>query len=176
MAALNKVLLIGNVGRDPEIRDLESGAAVATFTLATTEVFRDQNGGTREQTEWHNIVAWRRLAELSRNYIRKGSQIYVEGRLRSRSWDGQDGQKRYITEIVADVIQLLGRRDGQGGQPGQGMPSDTYSAAPTYQSAGRPATPAPAAQVPPQATPAPAPAAAQPMPGNNSEEIDDLPF
>lgn len=109
--ALNKVLLIGNVGRDPEIRHLEGGASVASFSLATTERYKDRSGETREITEWHNIVAWRQLADLAGRFIKKGSQIYVEGRIRSRSWDDANGQKRYITEILADRIQLLGRRD-----------------------------------------------------------------
>jgi single-strand DNA-binding protein len=108
--ALNKVLLIGNVGKDPEIRHLQGGASVATITLATSERYRDRNGETRELTEWHTIIAWRQLADLAENYIRKGSQIYVEGKIRSRSWDDQNGQKRYVTEIQADTIQLLGRR------------------------------------------------------------------
>lgn len=108
--ALNKVLLIGNVGKDPEVRHLESGAAVATITLATSERYRDRNGEMRELTEWHTVIAWRQLADLAENYIRKGSQIYVEGKIRSRSWDDQNGQKRYVTEIQADSIQLLGRR------------------------------------------------------------------
>jgi len=109
--ALNKVLLIGNVGKDPEIRHLQGGASVATITLATSERYKDRNGETRELTEWHTINAWRQLADLAENYIRKGSQIYVEGRIRTRSWDDQNGQKRYATEIQADVIQLLGRRN-----------------------------------------------------------------
>ena len=106
----NKVLLIGNVGRDPEVRHLESGAAVATFTLATTERYKDRNGQYQDQTEWHNIVCWRNLAEFSQNYIVKGSQIFVEGKIRTRSWTDQTGQKRYTTEIVADNIRLLGKR------------------------------------------------------------------
>ena len=109
--ALNKVLLIGNVGKDPEIRHLQGGASVATITLATSERYKDRNGESRELTEWHTIIAWRQLADLAENYIRKGSQIYVEGRIRTRSWDDQNGQKRYATEIQADVIQLLGRRN-----------------------------------------------------------------
>lgn len=108
--ALNKVLLIGNVGKDPEIRHLQGGASVATITLATSERYKDRNGESRELTEWHTIIAWRQLADLAENYIRKGSQIFVEGRIRSRSWDDQNGQKRYVTEIQADSIQLLGRR------------------------------------------------------------------
>ena len=108
--ALNKVLLIGNVGKDPEIRHLQGGASVATITLATSERYKDRNGESRELTEWHTIIAWRQLADLAENYIRKGSQIFVEGRIRGRSWDDQNGQKRYVTEIQADSIQLLGRR------------------------------------------------------------------
>lgn len=106
----NKVLLIGNVGRDPEVRHLESGTSVATFTLATTERYKDKNGQYQDQTEWHNIVCWRNLADLSQNYINKGSQIFVEGKIRTRSWTDQTGQKRYTTEIVADNIRLLGKR------------------------------------------------------------------
>jgi single-strand DNA-binding protein len=118
--ALNKVLLIGNVGKDPEIRHLQGGAAVATIALATSERYKDRNGETREITEWHTVIAWRQLADLAENYIRKGSQIYVEGRIRSRSWDDQNGQKRYVTEIQADAIQLLGRRgDNAGAAPQQ---------------------------------------------------------
>ena len=120
--ALNKVLLIGNVGKDPEIRHLQGGAAVATITLATSERYKDRNGETREITEWHTVIAWRQLADLAENYIRKGSQIYVEGRIRSRSWDDQNGQKRYVTEIQADAIQLLGRRGDNAGPAPQQNP------------------------------------------------------
>ena len=133
--ALNKVLLIGNVGKDPEIRHLQGGASVATITLATSERFKDRSGEMREVTEWHTIIAWRQLADLAENYIRKGSQIYVEGKIRSRSWDDQNGQKRYVTEIQADSIQLLGRRSDNPvnqqpapsqpnyGQPAYGQPT-----------------------------------------------------
>jgi single-strand DNA-binding protein len=120
--ALNKVLLIGNVGKDPEIRHLQGGASVATITLATSERYKDRNGESRELTEWHTIIAWRQLADLAENYIRKGSQIFVEGRIRSRSWDDQNGQKRYVTEIQADSIQLLGRR-GEGTAPAPAQPT-----------------------------------------------------
>ncbi|MBR5855714.1 MAG: single-stranded DNA-binding protein [Bacteroidales bacterium] len=115
--SFNKVLLIGNVGKEPEVRHLESGVAVASFTLATTERFKDRNGVMQDQTEWHNIVCWRNLAELSEKYINKGSQIFVEGKIRTRSWQDQTGQKRYTTEIVADNIRLLGRRSDSA-QPG----------------------------------------------------------
>ena len=153
MASLNKVMLIGNVGRDPEVRDFEGGLRRASFTLATTEQFRD-----REQTEWHNIIAWRQLADLADKYIRKGSQIYVEGRITTRSWDGNDGTKRYTTEIVANTIQLLGRR-GEGASAEAPAPAAPRAAAP----APRPAQ-------------APAPAPAAPSESFDSTEVDDLPF
>ena len=161
MASLNKVMLIGNVGRDPEVRDFEGGVRRANFTLATTEQFRD-----REQTEWHNIVAWRQLAELADKYIRKGTQIYVEGRLTSRSWDGNDGVKHYTTEIVANTIQLLGRRS----EGGNGDPGAQPSSAPGYS---RPAALAQPQYSRPAAAAEPAPAA--PVEAD-STEVDDLPF
>ena len=110
-------MLIGNVGNDPEVRYLESNpqnpatnAKVASFRLATTERFRDRNGELRENTEWHSIVAWRSNADLAEKFIHKGSQIYVEGKLRTRQWTDQTGAKRFTTEVVADTIQLLGKR------------------------------------------------------------------
>ena len=123
---LNKVLLIGNVGSDPEVRYLDGNnngnggnAKVATIRLATSERFRDRSGEQRENTEWHNVVAWRNLADLAENFIRKGTQIYVEGRIRTREFTDQTGAKRYRTEIVADNIQLLGKRgDNPGAQDG----------------------------------------------------------
>ena len=115
--SLNKVMLIGNLGRDPEVRHLESGTVNATFTLATSERYRDRTTGeTKEQTEWHNIVCWRQLAEFSENYLKKGTQIFVEGKLRSRSYTDQNGNMRYVTEIVADSIQLLGRKSDNSAQ------------------------------------------------------------
>ena len=169
--ALNKVMLIGNVGKKPEIRYLENqgGASpapkVATFPLATTERFRDRSGEPRESTEWHNIVAWRQLADLAEKFIDKGSQIYVEGRLRSRSWDGQDGQKHYITEIVADSIQLLGKKADNPGSEGypQAGPQNVAPVQPA------PQAPKPVVNVGVSAAPAAAPAATE-------EDSDDLPF
>ena len=131
--ALNKVMLIGNVGNDPEIRYLDSNpqspqgnAKVASFRLATTERYRDRNGETRENTEWHSIVAWRSNADLVEKFVHKGSQIYIEGKLRTRQWTDQTGNKRFTTEIQADNIQLLGKRpdapQGQQGYQGQGNP------------------------------------------------------
>ena len=111
--SLNKVMLIGNVGRDPEIRHLANNSMVARFPLATSEKFKSKSGETQEQTEWHNIVCWRSLAELSEKYIKKGKQLYIEGRIRTRTWDDKDGQKKYFTEIVGDVVRLLGSREAQ---------------------------------------------------------------
>lgn len=106
----NKVFLIGNVGKDPDVRHLESGAVVAQFTLATSERYKDKSGATQELTEWHNIVCWRQLAEIAEKYISRGTQIFVEGKIRTRNWTDQSGAKRYTTEIYADNIRLLGRK------------------------------------------------------------------
>jgi single-strand DNA-binding protein len=112
--SLNKVMLIGNVGKEPEVRHLENGVSVVTLPIATSERFKDRNGELREQTEWHNVVFWRTLAEIVEKHVRKGSQIFIEGRLRTRNWEDQHGQKRYATEVVADSLRLLGRRpEGQ---------------------------------------------------------------
>jgi len=108
--SLNKVMLIGNVGKDPEIRHLENDSVVANFTLATTERYRDKNGNWQEQTEWHNIVCWRLLAERAEKYVKKGSQVFVEGKIRSREWVDQTEQKRSVIDIVAESFQLLGKR------------------------------------------------------------------
>ena len=158
-------MLIGNVGRDPEVRYLDGNsgqAKVATFTLATTERYRDRNGETRENTEWHNIVAWRNTAEVVEKYVKKGTQVYIEGRIRTRSWDDQTGNKRYTTEIIADTLQLLGKKsDNPGGQGGYQQPAQ-----PAYQQPGmqQPQSYAPVQQ------PAPQQAQAEDMPE------DDLPF
>jgi len=115
MASVNKVTLIGNIGKDPEVRYLEGGVAVAKFPLATAEAYKDKNGNKVESTEWHNIVLWRGLAEVAEKYFKKGMQLYVEGKLRTRSWDDKDGHKHYITEIVADNALMLGKRDSSAG-------------------------------------------------------------
>jgi len=110
MAGINKVIVLGNLGKDPEMRHTPAGVPVCSFSVATSEVYIDkQSGEKKEITEWHNIVLWRKLAETAEKYLRKGSQVYVEGKLRTRSWDDEAGQKRYTTEIVGDVMQLLGR-------------------------------------------------------------------
>jgi len=110
MSSLNKVMLIGNLGRDPEVRFTPDGSPVASFSLATGETWTDKNGTRQERTEWHNIVAWKRLADLAKRYLAKGRQVYIEGRIRTREWDDKDGNKRRTTEIVASQIVLLGSR------------------------------------------------------------------
>ncbi len=159
-------MLIGNVGKDPEVRYLESNPQnaganpkVATFPLATSERYRDRAGDVRENTEWHNIVAWRNNADVAEKYIRKGTQVYIEGRLRTRQWTDQAGAKRYTTEVVVDTLQLLGKRPEDGQQPAGAytpQPAGAYTQQPA-------AAPAPAPQPAPVVTPADAP-------------TDDLPF
>ncbi|MDR1793434.1 MAG: single-stranded DNA-binding protein [Bacteroidales bacterium] len=152
MAGINKVILVGNLGKDPEVKAFESGVKVAQFTLATTENYKDKNTGERKEvTEWHNIVCWRGLAEVAERYLAKGRQIYVEGKLRTRSWDDTNGVKHYVTEVVADNFIMLGSK-----------PDGVNTA------------PAPVAV---QSVPQPAPA----IPANNDvppfqAEEDDLPF
>ena len=107
MGSLNKVMLIGNLGRDPEIRYTNSGSSVANYSIATTDRWTDRQGERQERTEWHDIVAFDRLADLSQNYLRKGSNVFIEGRLQTRSWEDNEGQKKYRTEVVANQIQFL---------------------------------------------------------------------
>lgn len=116
MAGVNKVILIGNLGKDPEIRHLEGGTAVAKFSLATSETFKDKSGQRIEQTEWHNIVLWRGLADVAEKFLKKGMTIYVEGKLKTRSWDDKEGHKHYMTEVVADTFTILSKKEG-GGTP-----------------------------------------------------------
>jgi single-strand DNA-binding protein len=111
MAGVNKVILVGNLGKDPEIRHLENGTAVANFTIATSESYKDKEGNRIDQTEWHNIVVWRKLAEIAESYLKKGSQVYLEGKLRTRSWEDQQGNKRFTTEVVADTFTMLGKKE-----------------------------------------------------------------
>jgi single-strand DNA-binding protein len=117
MSSLNKVILIGHLGKDPEIRYTPDQTAVATFSLATSETWTDKNGARQEHTEWHNIVAWSRLADLSKRFLAKGRQVYIEGRLRSRDWTDRDGNKRRTTEVIVSQIVLLGSRS-QGADAG----------------------------------------------------------
>lgn len=110
MSGVNKVILVGNLGRDPEVRYLEGGVAVAKFPLATSEIYKNRDGSKVEQTEWHNVVLWRGLAETAEKFLRKGMTIYVEGKIRTRSWDDKEGNKKYATEIVADNMVMLTRK------------------------------------------------------------------
>lgn len=164
---VNKVILIGNVGIDPEVRSLENGTKVARVRLATTErLFDRQSNETKEHTEWHTITLWRGLADVVDRYVRKGTQLYIEGRLRTREWMDKDGNKRYTTEILADTMNLLGRRSDN---PASSEGAQTYGGAqPQNNSYGQPsqggyARPAAAQQ----------PAQAPVMP---EEDPDDLPF
>jgi len=116
MAGINKVILVGNLGKDPEIRTFENGSKVAQFSLATTESYKDKEGNWQEQTEWHNIVLWRYLADKAENSFKKGTRIYLEGKIRSRSWEDKDNNKRYITEILGDKVLLLDKKEGGGYQ------------------------------------------------------------
>lgn len=124
---LNKVMLIGNVTRDPEIRNTTSGTQVASFSIATNFTWKDQTGGKQSKAEFHNIVAWRKLAEIIGQYIKKGSKIYIEGRLQTRDWTGQDGTKRYTTEVVADNMIMLGGGGGGSQNFNQTPPPPTSS-------------------------------------------------
>ncbi|RYD81335.1 MAG: single-stranded DNA-binding protein [Sphingobacteriales bacterium] len=122
MSSVNKVILIGRLGKDPEIRYTNDSTPVANFSIATSEYYKDKNGERQESTEWHNIVAWRQLAEISEKFLHKGKLVFIEGKLRTRSWEDKDGNKKYATEVVADNITMLGRKedDEQGGNQGGG--------------------------------------------------------
>jgi len=162
MASVNKVILVGNLGRDPEVRYTPDGAAICNVSIATTSTWKDKNSGERrEETEWHRVVFYNRLAEIAGEYLRKGRAVYVEGRLKTRKWQDKDsGQDRYATEIVADQMQMLGGRDGgaEGGSGGGSSYGGTEYGGARQQAA----RPAPAQQ---------APAAA-----NLADMDDDVPF
>ena len=193
MASVNKVIIVGNLGRDPEMRTFPSGDQVANVTIATTDRWRDKNTGeNREATEWHRVVFNGRLAEIAGQYLRKGSQVYVEGSLRTRKWtDPQSGQERYATEIRADQMQMLGSRQGMGGgnggggggydDGGYGGNDGGYDAPPAPQRRTAPAAPmaqrpAPAPMQPRQA-PAPAPVQQAPRANSGFDDMDDdIPF
>lgn len=191
---LNKVMVIGRLGKDPETKYTPQGSAMTRFSVASGRRWRTAEGEDREETEWFNVVAWDKLAEICAQYLLKGSQVYIEGRLKTRSWDDQaTGQKRYITEVVAgDMIMLDTRRDGVGGgapgmteQPDAGYedtepemeaPARQFSQAPRAQQAPRPATNGNAPARPAQQRPAPATNAAPRRPVAPATEEDDLPF
>jgi single-strand DNA-binding protein len=138
MASVNKVIIVGNLGRDPEIKYTQSNVPVANFSVATSESWKDKNSGEwQEKTEWHRVVAWRHLAERAERYLKKGKQVYVEGRLETRKWTGQDGVEKYTTEIIADQLMLLGRREEGEGGGGGGGGGGSYGDAPAR--GGRPA-------------------------------------
>ena len=130
MASVNKVILVGNVGRDPETRYMPSGDAMVNLSLATTDQWKDKNGEKQEKTEWHRIVIFGKTAEIAGQYLRKGSQIYIEGRLQTRKWTDKEGQERYTTEIVADRMQMLGSRSGGGDAPMDREPAPSVAPEP----------------------------------------------
>ena len=168
MASINKVIIIGNLGRDPEVRYTPNGAAICNVSLATTRNWKDKNTGEKvEETEWHRVVFYDRLAEIAGEYLKKGRPVYVEGRLKTRKWADKDGIEKYTTEIIASEMQLLGGREGMGG-PG-GEEGGGASGGGGYS---RPATAArPAAA--PAARPAPAPSKAS---SGFDDMDDDIPF
>ena len=130
MAGVNKAILVGNLGKDPEMRYTPNGVAVCSFPMATSETYKDRNSGERiTQTEWHNVVIWRGMAETAEKYLKKGSQVFIEGKIKTRSWEDQQGQKRYTTEVVADVMQLLDRPGTNTG--GNGGAASNTTTAPT---------------------------------------------
>ncbi len=163
MASINKVILIGNLGRDPEVRYTPSGAAICNVSLATTRNWKDKNSGEKvEETEWHRVVFYDRLAEIAGEYLKKGRPVYVEGRLKTRKWTDKDGAEKYTTEIIATEMQLLGGREGMGAPGGEEGSGGGYS------------RPAPAARpAAPAARPAPAPSKAS---SGFDDMDDDIPF
>jgi single-strand DNA-binding protein len=161
MASVNKVILIGNLGRDPEVRYAPSGAAICNVTIATSRQWKDKTSGERqEETEWHRVVFYDRLAEIAGEYLKKGRPVYVEGRLKTRKWTDKDGVEKYTTEVIADQMQLLGGREGGAGGGG-GMEDGGGAAAPRQAPAARPA---------PAGKPAAKPA------GGFDDMDDDIPF
>ncbi|MFB0925153.1 MAG: single-stranded DNA-binding protein [Vicingaceae bacterium] len=155
MAGINKVILGGNLGKDPEVRYLEGGTAVANFPIATSETFKDRTSGERKtNTEWHNIVVWRGLAEIAEKYLKKGSQIYLEGKLRTRQWQDKDGNNRYTTEVIADNLQMLGRKEDS--TAGSTTPTNTPT---DMQDSVKTENPAPSPEV-----------------DKKNDRVDDLPF
>jgi single-strand DNA-binding protein len=129
MYGVNKVILIGNLGKDPEVRYLDGGGVVAKFSLATTETYKNKEGVKQEQTEWHNIVLWRGLAELAEKFLKKGMSVYIEGKIRSSSWEDKEGKKHYKTEIVGDTMNFLSRKSSSEGTPASAESSGTMEPA-----------------------------------------------
>lgn len=163
MASVNKVIIVGNLGRDPETRYMPNGEAVTNVAVATTESWKDKNSGDKKEiTEWHRITFYRKLAEIAGQYLKKGSSVYIEGRLQTRKWTDKDGVERYTTEIIADTMQMLGGRPGAGG--GSASMDDDYGSsapAPRQSSAGGSSAARPAAK---------------PAASNFNDMDDDIPF
>jgi single-strand DNA-binding protein len=163
MASVNKVIIVGNLGRDPETRYMPNGEAVTNVAVATTESWKDKNSGDKKEvTEWHRITFYRKLAEIAGQYLKKGSSVYIEGRLQTRKWTDKDGVERYTTEIIADSMQMLGGRPGAGG--GSASMDDDYGSsapAPRQSSGGGGSAPRPAAK---------------PAASNFNDMDDDIPF
>jgi single-strand DNA-binding protein len=170
MASINKVILIGNLGRDPEVRYTPNGSAICNITIATSRNWKDKNSGDKvEETEWHRVVFYDRLAEIAGEYLKKGRPVYVEGRLKTRKWQNKEGQDVYTTEVIADNMQLLGGRDGGGGGGGGGS-DDGGSYSSREERSESPA---------PRSAPASRPAASKPAPKSSTgfdEMDDDIPF
>src|SRR5690554_3216766 len=141
MASVNKVILVGNLGRDPEVRYNPDGAAICNISLATTAEWKDRNTGEKKsETEWHRVVFYNRLAEIAGEYLKKGRSVYVEGRLKTRKWQDKDGVDKYTTEIIADQMQMLGGREGGGDSYGDAAPAPRQSARPAGGAPQRPAS------------------------------------
>jgi single-strand DNA-binding protein len=171
MASVNKVILVGNLGRDPEVRFMPNGEAVCNFSIATTDSWKDKAGAKQERTEWHNIVMYRKLAEIAGEYLKKGRPVYVEGRLQTRKWQTKEGQDRYTTEIIADQMQMLGGRDGAGSNASYDGGMDQSSGGNDYDQVPSSANQSPAKQAPAQST---AKAATS---GSGFDDFeDDIPF
>ena len=130
MAGVNKVILIGNLGKDPEVRYLDSGVAVANFSLATTESYKNKEGERISQTEWHNVVLWRGLAEITEKYLKKGNSVYIEGKIKNRKWEDKDGNTRYTTEILADNMTMLGKKDAGSSETSESTTTTTEESIP----------------------------------------------
>ena len=159
MASVNKVIIIGNLGRDPETRYMPDGGAITNISVATTDKWKDKSGEMQEKTEWHRVAFFGKLAEIAGEYLKKGSQVYVEGRLQTRKWQDKDGADKYSTEIVANVMQMLGSRQGMGGGGGGGGGGDREGG--EREGGGRPAS---------------KPAAGKPAGGKFEDFEDDIPF
>ena len=172
MASVNKVILVGNLGRDPEVRYMPNGEAVANFSIATTENWKDKSGVKQEKTEWHNIVMYRRLAEIAGEYLKKGRPVYIEGRLQTRKWE-KDGVTRYSTEIIGDQMQMLGSKDGGGSSNASYDGGMDQGAAPEDMNQAQPRE---SVQAPASNQQAPASQGSAKSGGNFDDFEDDIPF